>query len=223
MRIGREIAAGLAAAHERGLIHRDVKPGNVWLEEGSGRVKILDFGLARTANEAAHVSPHGTIVGTPAFMAPEHARGEDEFDCRSDLFSLGGLLYRMVTGRLPFPADHTSAMLLALISDDPIPPRQINPAISPALDALILRLLSKEPSNRPQSARWVVDAIRELEETELNATRSSPLIEVEIDDADTVTSAPLPQPAPRRRFLISAAAPLAAMVFGAVRRWRLRA
>ena len=169
MRIGRETAEGLAAAHELGLIHRDVKPGNIWLEEGSGRVKILDFGLARVANEASQLTQHGTVVGTPAFMAPEQARGREDFDCRGDLFSLGGILYRMVTGKLPFPADHTTAMLLSLLSDDPIPPRQLNPAISPALEALILRLLAKDPAARPQSARLVVEAIRALEQTESSA------------------------------------------------------
>ena len=103
-------------------------------------------------------------MGTPAFMAPEQARGREDLDCRGDLFSLGGILYRMVTGKLPFPADHTTAMLLSLLSDDPIPPRKLNPAIPPALEALILRLLAKDPAARPQSARLVVEAIRALEQ-----------------------------------------------------------
>ena len=160
LRIGREIADGIEAAHNHGLIHRDIKPGNIWLEEGSGRVKILDFGLARVVNEASQLTQDGIVVGTPAFMAPERARGREDFDGRGDLFSLGGILYRMVTGNLPFPADHTTAMLLSLLSDDPIPPRTVNPAIPPALEALILRLLAKDPAARPQTARLVVEAWR---------------------------------------------------------------
>ena len=101
LRIGREIAEGLAAAHEQGLIHRDIKPANIWLEEGTGRVKILDFGLARSAEEAGRLTQDGTILGTPAFMAPEQAMGGSQVDHRSDLFSLGCVLYRMVTGRAP--------------------------------------------------------------------------------------------------------------------------
>jgi WD40 repeat protein/serine/threonine protein kinase len=214
LRIGREIAEGLAAAHERELIHRDVKPGNIWLEEGSGRVKILDFGLARTAQEAKKLTQHGTIVGTPAYLAPEQARGKEEFDCRGDLFSLGVILYRMVTGRLPFPGDHTAAMLLALLTDDPIPPRQINPAISPALDALILRLLAKDPEKRFQSARLVVEAIRELEQTETHAPRSSLGITVDDDEADSPGPRREFQPSARFRFLVMPMAALGALVLG---------
>jgi serine/threonine protein kinase len=115
LRIGREIAEGLAAAHELGLIHRDIKPANIWIEEGSGRVKILDFGLARVANETARLTQDGTILGTPAYMAPEQASGSKDVGRRSDMFSLGSALYRMVTGRRAFPAESTAALLLALV------------------------------------------------------------------------------------------------------------
>jgi WD40 repeat protein len=210
LRIGRETAEGLAAAHELGLIHRDVKPGNIWLEEGSGRVKILDFGLARVADESEQVTQYGTVVGTPAFMAPEQARGREDSDYRGDLFSLGGLLYRMVTGKLPFPADHTTAMLLSLLSDDPIPPRQLNPAIPPALEALILRLLAKDPAARPRSARLVVEAIRAMEQTESSAGGSEWDITVQVENDDVLGSGRPPRPAAKRRFPI---VPVAAVTF----------
>src|SRR5580658_9826283 len=97
LRIGREIAEALGAAHASGLIHRDIKPGNIWLEAPRGRVKILDFGLARAASQDAGLTQQGAIVGTPAYMAPEQARGAS-VDARCDLFSLGVVLYRLCTG-----------------------------------------------------------------------------------------------------------------------------
>src|SRR5262249_37225718 len=97
VRIARQMAEGLAAAHEHGLIHRDIKPANVWLETGSGWVKIVDFGLARATADDVNLTKEGTIVGTPAFMAPEQARS-GTVDARCDLFSLGAVLYRMCTG-----------------------------------------------------------------------------------------------------------------------------
>jgi serine/threonine protein kinase len=101
LRIGRETANGLAAAHARGLVHRDIKPSNLWLEAPTGRVKILDFGLARLNSGTCQASQVGLIVGTPAFMAPEQARGE-AVDYRADLFSLGCVLYWLCTSELPF-------------------------------------------------------------------------------------------------------------------------
>src|SRR2546423_10411921 len=101
LRIGREAAKGLGAAHTAGLIHRDIKPANLWLEGERGRVKILDFGLARAAEDQAHLTQQGAIVGTPAYMAPEQANGAP-LDARCDLFSLGCVLYRACTGRMAF-------------------------------------------------------------------------------------------------------------------------
>src|SRR5439155_1682005 len=97
IRIGREMALGLAAAHEKGLIHRDIKPANVWLEEPRGRAKVLDFGLARPAGGDQRLTKGGMILGTPAYMAPEQARGE-ALDARTDLFSLGAVLYGLCAG-----------------------------------------------------------------------------------------------------------------------------
>jgi serine/threonine protein kinase/Tfp pilus assembly protein PilF len=163
LRVGRETATGLAAAHEHGLVHRDIKPSNIWLEEPRGRVKILDFGLVRKvdAGELELTRP-GETVGTLPYMSPEQARGEPT-DHRSDLFSLGSVLYRACTGRMPFPGRDEASIRAALMRNDPEPPRRIAPDVPPELDALIMRLLSKEPERRPQSAREVADALATIE------------------------------------------------------------
>jgi hypothetical protein len=162
LRVGREIATGLSAAHEHGLIHRDIKPANIWLEAGSDRAKILDFGLSRATEGDSHLTQSGAIIGTPAYLAPEQARGE-KVDVRSDLFSLGCVLYRMSTGELPFKGRDTLATLSALAVETPKPVVQLNPEVPPALSALIMRLLAKNPAQRPPSARQVIEAIKLIE------------------------------------------------------------
>ncbi len=113
LRIGREAAEGLAAAHGHGVIHRDVKPANLWLEGNGRRVKVLDFGLARQMADQTNLTVAGMIVGTPAYMSPEQAKGES-IDFRADLFGLGCVLYRMCTGDVPFRAKDTVGTLVAL-------------------------------------------------------------------------------------------------------------
>jgi regulation of enolase protein 1 (concanavalin A-like superfamily) len=162
LRIGREIATGLVAAHKRRLIHRDIKPANIWLEAPGGRVKILDFGLARIESGAVEITRPGLAVGTPQYMAPELARGEG-VGAASDLFSLGCVLYRLCAGRLPFEGETITAVLTALAMDTPRSPREIEPALPPALDALVMRLLAKDPADRPPSAAAVVEAMRSIE------------------------------------------------------------
>ena len=156
MRIGREIAEGLAAAHEREVVHRDIKPANIWLEGERGRVKILDFGLARAADDSV-LTRTGTVMGTPEYMSPEQARGK-EVDVRSDLFSLGSVLYDMCAGQSPFQARETMAVLLAVTTQKPRALTELNPKAPELLVILIMRLLAKHPDDRPQSARVVADA-----------------------------------------------------------------
>jgi WD40 repeat protein/predicted Ser/Thr protein kinase len=158
LRIGRETAEGLAAAHELGLIHRDIKPANIWLEAPKGRVKILDFGLARAATDDEHLTGRGAILGTPAFMSPEQARGL-KVDHRTDLFSLGVMLYRLTTGKMPFVGSGTMGVLTALAVDTPVPPRAHNAHLPPAVEAVVLRLLAKNPAERFQTAAEVVAAL----------------------------------------------------------------
>ncbi len=161
LRITRETAAGLEAARQRGMIHRDIKPANLWLEEGSGRVKILDFGLARTSADEGHLTQQGAILGTPAYMAPEQAGGKA--DHRADLFSLGVVVYRMATGELPFKGSDAISTLMAIATEPPRPPTEINANLPPALSELILRMLAKKPEERPASAQAVVEAVRAIE------------------------------------------------------------
>lgn len=156
-RIGREAAEGLAAAHAAGLVHRDVKPGNLWLEAPTGRVKVLDFGLARAADGSADLTG-GRVVGTPAYMSPEQIEGQP-VDARSDLFSLGCVLYQAATGKKPFQGKSTLALLRAVAERQPPAPREVHPAVPEALSALILHLLAKRPEGRPPSARAVVEAL----------------------------------------------------------------
>lgn len=150
LRIGQQTAAGLAAAHAQGLIHRDVKPGNVLLENSVERVRLTDFGLARAVDEPSLTRP-GIIAGTPEYMAPEQTRGE-AIDARVDLFSLGAVLYAMSTGSSPFAADSLVAALQKVSDLAPQPPHELNVTVPTWLSAIILKLLAKEPKDRFQTA-----------------------------------------------------------------------
>jgi formylglycine-generating enzyme required for sulfatase activity len=163
LKFGRELAKGLAAAHEKGLIHRDIKPANIWLDAtAGGRVKIVDFGLARPAARSTRLTHLGTILGTPAYMAPEQASSA-KIDGRADLFSLGCVLYQLCTGRLPWKAGDAVDTLVAMAREEPIPVGKLNSALPPKLGRLVMQLLAKKPEDRPQSARAVVEAIEAVE------------------------------------------------------------
>jgi serine/threonine-protein kinase len=157
LRIGMQTAAGLAAAHAQGLIHRDIKPSNILLENGVERVKITDFGLARAVDDAS-LTQSGVVAGTPAYMAPEQARGET-LDHRVDLFSLGSLLYALCTGRAPFQGNMPMAVLYGVCQEEPRPIQEINPEIPDWLVAIIHKLHAKRPADRFQSASDVADLL----------------------------------------------------------------
>jgi formylglycine-generating enzyme required for sulfatase activity/tRNA A-37 threonylcarbamoyl transferase component Bud32 len=161
LRVAAEMAEGLAAAHEKGLIHRDVKPANVWLEAGTGRAKLLDFGLARLAEDDSAVTKTGAVLGTPAYMAPEQAAGRKKgIDARADLFSLGAVLYEMLTGRRAFPGEDWMEVLAARATRALPAPRRVNAAVPEEVSRLVMRLLEKDAARRPASAREVAARLR---------------------------------------------------------------
>jgi serine/threonine protein kinase len=162
IRIAREAALGLDAVHNRGLVHRDIKPDNLWLESPTGRLKILDFGLARESSSDSRVTQAGMVVGTPAYMAPEQACAS-EVDHRADLFSLGCVLYQICTNEIPFKGSDILSSLTALATRHPNPPRSISAAVPAELSDLIMHLLEKHPSARPVSSGAVGDSLAQIE------------------------------------------------------------
>lgn len=158
LRLGQQIASGLAAAHAQGLIHRDIKPANILLEEGPHwKVKITDFGLARAADDASRTQS-GIIAGTPMYMSPEQAHGSN-VDLRSDLFSFGSVLYQIVSGRPPFRASSTLAVLKRVTEDRPRPIREIIPEVPEWLVTIIAKLHEKKAVARYQSAAEVSELL----------------------------------------------------------------
>ena len=162
LRIGTRIARGLAAAHESGVIHRDIKPDNVLLESGGGeRVWVVDFGLARAA-EGGDLTRTGTLAGTPRFTSPEQGSG-GEVDHRSDLFSLGSTLYAMAAGTPPFSGDRLVALLRSIAEDEPTPLSATRAEIPPELESLIASLLEKNPADRPSSAQEIAERLAAIQ------------------------------------------------------------
>ncbi len=157
LRIGNQIAEGLAAAHKQGLIHRDIKPANILLENGVERVKITDFGLARAVDDVT-ITKTGEVSGTPQYMSPEQATGI-RVDQRSDLFSLGAVLYAMCTGRSPFRASNLAAVVRRVCDDSPRPIEEVNEDIPDWLIGIVERLLEKRPDDRIQTAAEVAELL----------------------------------------------------------------
>jgi uncharacterized protein (TIGR03067 family) len=218
LRIGTQIADGLAAAHKVGKIHRDIKPANILLENGVERVKITDFGLARAVDDAS-VTQSGVIAGTPMYMSPEQAEGVN-VDLRSDLFSLGTVLYVMCTGRPPFRATGTMAVMKRVIEDTPTPIREVNPDIPEWLADIIAKLHAKKPDERIQSAKEVAELLgRHL--ADVQAGRSQVAAKPRGESSSPAglapaTATPSPAGAPKRHWLRKAAAAVLASVVIAI-------
>ncbi len=157
LRIMEQTCSALQFAHERNVVHRDIKPANIMLT-GDDTVKVTDFGTAKilqfgTVQQTAHV------MGTPSYMSPEQVKGR-AVDGRSDIFSLGVMLYEMITGEKPFPGQSITTVIYKIVNEEPVPPRQINPSIHPGISAAVMRALAKEPEDRYQSCRELLEDLR---------------------------------------------------------------
>ena len=157
--IVRQILAGAKFAHERGIVHRDLKPHNVMVDP-DGRARVTDFGIARAG--ASEITQTGSVLGTAQYLSPEQAQGF-EVGAPSDHYSVGVILYEALTGRVPFEGESAVAIAMKQVTEPPRPPSELNPQVSPALDAVVLRALAKDPANRFQSADEFLEALNAAE------------------------------------------------------------
>ena len=188
LRIMEQTCSALHFAHERNVVHRDIKPANLMLT-ADDTVKITDFGTAKilqfgTVQQTAHV------MGTPSYMSPEQVKGR-AVDGRSDIFSLGVMLYEMVTGEKPFPGQNITTVIYKIVNEEPVPPRQIDPSIHPGISAVVMRALAKEPDTRYQSCREMLEDLRNYRSlaTSENPNKTMVLGGVETPGAPTATVA----------------------------------
>ncbi|HET9515647.1 MAG TPA: protein kinase [Gemmatimonadales bacterium] len=165
--LGADVAEALAYAHGAGIVHRDIKPENIFTV--GGRAVLADFGIAHLIGEpeapGSGLTSAGMVLGTPAYMSPEQAAGETRIDGRSDLYSLGCVLYELVTGDAPFTAETPRGVLSKHFVEDPVPPRDRNTGLSPEFDRIVMQLLEKEPARRPPSAGEVARMLRSVRVT----------------------------------------------------------
>ena len=215
--IGIQLAEGLAVAHEKGIVHRDIKPDNIMVRK-DGIVQIMDFGLAKLRG-VSKLTKEGSTIGTAGYMSPEQVQGQDA-DHRSDIFSYGVLLYELFTGQLPFRGVHESALMYEIVNADAPPMSSVKPEISPELDAIVLECLEKDPNERTQSVKQIsIDLKRSKREStkqRVSRVMSAPNL--------TATTKAYPAQAlemkdhrvPARKWMITGATSIAALILGVV-------
>ncbi|MFO0564172.1 MAG: protein kinase [Polyangiaceae bacterium] len=158
------VLAGLARAHGAGVVHRDLKPGNIWVgDAGLGQAKLIDFGIARRRYDP-RLTERGILIGTLTYMSPEQARGESEVEPASDVFSLGSVVYKCMTGEAPFQGADPTAVLAKVLLDEPAPLAELVPEVPQSFGRLVSRMLEKSPAERPRDAAAVLDAIESMGE-----------------------------------------------------------
>jgi serine/threonine protein kinase len=174
----RDVARAVAYAHSRGVVHRDLKPENILIDR-SGRPRVTDFGLAKRAEDDSQLTNAGDVVGTPSYMAPEQARGQiDRINALTDVYSLGAVLYFLLTGKPPFRGQNLHEVICNVVSGELTPPTQVNPQASPELTAICLKCLNKEPVARYPSAEALADALADVAGSEPSAPKVSTPVEV---------------------------------------------
>lgn len=170
--ITEKLLLSLAVAHERGIIHRDIKPGNIFVvcdgEDSKPEIKLIDFGVSKISgkDDVSHLTQAGTFLGTPAYVSPEQANGDAAIDHRVDLYSVGVVLYEMLTGELPFSGKTFNELILKIVSQPPQPPHEVNPSFPSEAEPFLEKALSKSSDDRFQSAAEMLKALRELCSTE---------------------------------------------------------
>src|SRR5258708_20188223 len=190
--IGIQVADGLSIAHEKGIVHRDIKAENMMVRK-DGIVQIMDFGLAKLrASRASRLTKEGSTVGTAGFMSPEQIQGQDT-DHRSDIFSLGVLLYELFTGELPFKGVHETALMYEIVNVDPVPMSAVKPELDPELDRIVLECLQKEPDERYNSVKDIAKDLKRLkrESSRQRMSRVTAAPDVHKSSPGTVQASPV--------------------------------
>ena len=173
-----QVLRALGYAHKRGIVHRDVKPQNVIID-AEGQAKVADFGIARAGH--SEMTETGAIVGTVAYLSPEQAQGQP-VDRRSDLYSAGVVLYELLTGRVPFEGEAAVSVALKHVSERPVPPGQLHPGISPALEAVVMRAMEKDPARRFQSAEEFIAALENARRAPTRPIVAEPPVEQWVEE-----------------------------------------
>ncbi|MEZ4325928.1 MAG: serine/threonine-protein kinase [Polyangiales bacterium] len=173
-----QVLGGLAAAHDKGIVHRDLKPDNIFLarqDDGSTRAKLLDFGVSKSLDESTlALTRTGAVIGTPYYLSPEQARGDQGIDHRVDIWAAGVLLYEMLTGTLPFTADNYNALLVKILTNTPVPPSRVRPSIPLEMENVVLRAMERDREQRFPSAQAMLEAIGRIPAREERRRASHP-------------------------------------------------